>query len=341
MSKKININVNVADKVASVIGAPTIVCGNSNYTITFTLDAEWETSNAKTARFVFRRDGEVKHIDVAFSGRVVGVPELANIDEVYVGLYAGELYTSTPARIICKKSIKCGAQKHEAPAPDVYQQILQTINNLDTLPTVSAVDAGRALMVNEDGRWVVRLPNFIYDQNSGDLMTFFIGTVEEWETWTGDKAKCIFFPTDLNLLDEVEAAFAQLESGEFEVGKAKQATKADGATQFFPPMRAEVQLGFVGGVSNLAKNKLTENGVYLIVLFIDAIGVVASGCIYTTGGSTNAERWAVGNYFIDWYPSYASNNISIYKQGTDVGGITISYEGSIYFYKIGEVGGGA
>ena len=211
MSKKININVNVADKVASVIGAPTIVCGNSNYTITFMLDAEWETSNAKTARFVFRRDGEVKHIDVAFSGRVVGVPELANIDEVYVGLYAGELYTSTPARIICKKSIKCGTQqKQEAPAPDVYQQILQTINNLDTLPTVSAVDAGRALMVNEDGRWVVRLPNFIYDQNSGDLLTFFIGTVEEWNAWTGDKAKCIFFPTDLNLLDEVEAEFEKL-----------------------------------------------------------------------------------------------------------------------------------
>lgn len=211
MSKKININVNVADKVASAIGAPCIVCGNSNYTITFTLDPEWETSNAKTARFVFRRDGEVKYLDVAFSGRVVAVPELANIDEVYVGLYAGELYTSTPARIICKKSIKCGTQqKQEAPAPDVYQQILQTINNLDTLPTVTDVDAGRALMVNEDGRWVVRLPNFIYDQNSGELMTFFIGTIEEWNAWTGDKAKCIFFPTDLNLLDEVEAEFEKL-----------------------------------------------------------------------------------------------------------------------------------
>jgi hypothetical protein len=229
MSTKININVNVVDKVASAIGAPTIVCGNSNYCITFTLDTEWETANAKTARFVYRRDGEVKYIDVAFTGRVVGVPELANIDEVYVGVYAGELYTSTPARIVCKKSIKCGIQKHEDPDPDVYREVLQAINNLDTLPTVTADDAGRALMVNEDGRWVVRLPNFIYDQNSGELIRFFVGTVAEWEAWDGDKNNVIFFPLDLNILDEVETAFDKLLSGELEVGKAKTAATAETA----------------------------------------------------------------------------------------------------------------
>lgn len=211
MSEKISIFITVADKVAGAIGAPTIVCGNGNYQIVFTLDREWETSNAKTARFVFRRDGEVKHIDVAFSGRVVAVPELANIDEVYVGVYAGELYTSTPARVVCKKSIKCGAQKHEAPDPDIYREILQVINNLDTLPTVTSFDAGRALMVNQDGRWAVRLPNFIYDQNSGELLTFFIGTVGEYQAWTGDKDKCIFFPLDLNILDEVEQAFEKFD----------------------------------------------------------------------------------------------------------------------------------
>lgn len=207
-----DISIKVTRKIATTLDAPVIVCGNNDYRIYFKFDQEWETSNAKTARFVFRQSGKIERIEVAFTGTVVGVPILSGIDEVYVGVYAGELHTTTPARIICKRSILClDAEEHEAPAPDVYQQILATMNNLDTLPTVTAYEAGKALMVNENGRWAVRLPNFIYDQNSGELLTFFIGTVAEWEAWTGDKDKCIFFPLDLNVLDEVEEAFANMQ----------------------------------------------------------------------------------------------------------------------------------
>ncbi len=207
-----DIIIKVTGKIATTMDAPVIVCGNSDYRIYFKFDQEWETSNAKTARFVFRRSGKIERIEVAFTGTVVGVPVLSGIDEVYVGVYAGELHTTTPARVICKRSILClDAEEHEAPAPDVYQQILATMNNLDTLPTVTSYEAGKALMVNENGRWVVRLPNFIYDQNSGELMTFFIGTVAEYEEWTGEKDKCIFFPLDFNVLDDVENAFKELQ----------------------------------------------------------------------------------------------------------------------------------
>lgn len=192
-----NISINVAKKLASVIGAPVIICGNSDYSITFTFDQEWETLDLKTARFVYKRDGALKFVDVVFSGCTTSVPVLSNIDEVYVGVYSGELHTTTPARIICKKSILCGdSTQHEAPEPDVYQQILEVFNNMETLPTVGEADAGRALMVNEDGHWVVRLPDFMHDQNSGNLIRFFFGTVDEWTAWTGDKENVLFVPTD-------------------------------------------------------------------------------------------------------------------------------------------------
>lgn len=298
MSTKININVNVSGKVASAIGAPTIVCGNSNYTITFALDSEWETSRVKTARFVYRQDGEVKYIDIAFSGRIVGVPALSNIDEVFVGVYAGELYTSTPARIVCKKSILCGAQKHEEPAHDVYQQILQTINNLETLPTVTSVDAGRLLMVNENGRWVVRLPNFIYDQNSGELIRFFIGTVEEWEAWEDDKNNVIFFPLDLNVLDEVEAAFEKLENGEIIVGKALEAGTAETAKTAETAETANK----VKALECEAYEAETVNGSYMVAipdgktgLYVTHVRDLANNLDYTgLVYITDLERNAIG-----------------------------------------------
>lgn len=223
-----NISINVAKKLASVIGAPVIICGNSDYSITFTFDEEWETMDLKTARFVYKRDGALKFIDVVFSGRTTAVPVLSNIDEVYVGVYSGELHTTTPARIICKKSILCGDYtQHEAPDPDVYQQILEAFNNMETLPTVGEADAGRALMVNADGRWVVRLPDFMYDQNSGKLIRFFFGTLDEWNAWKGDKTGVLFCPTDDTTLEGIddkvqslETAVAGIKNGEVVVGKA-------------------------------------------------------------------------------------------------------------------------
>lgn len=122
------IKINVADKVASAIGSPVIVCGNSNYKITFIFDSEWGAYQEKTARFTFRRDGIDKYIDVLFSGTSCTAPILTNIERVSIGVYAGDLRTTTGAEIRCKKSILCrGGLKHEQPPEDVYNQILETV----------------------------------------------------------------------------------------------------------------------------------------------------------------------------------------------------------------------
>lgn len=126
-----NININISNKRPTVIGTPVIVCGNSGYSIDFSFDAEWSGSGLKTARFVYAKGGAVQFQEVAFSGNTVQVPILSDIREVYVGVYAGELRTTTPARIPCDRSILCGGGVHEDPPEDVYLQILQLLNESD------------------------------------------------------------------------------------------------------------------------------------------------------------------------------------------------------------------
>lgn len=122
-----NISISITDKRATVLGAPVIVCGNSGYTVTFAFDDEWP-AGAKTARFVFVENGAVQHIDRVFDGNTVDVPVLFNIREVQVGVFAGDLQTTTPGRIPCEKSIRCGSGETTEFTQDQYDQIMALLN---------------------------------------------------------------------------------------------------------------------------------------------------------------------------------------------------------------------
>lgn len=123
-----NFVINVADKIATVVDAPVIICGNSDYVIDFTFDSKWDEYVEKTARFKFKKDGKKAYIDVLFSGTRCNVPILSNIDMVEIGVYAGNLSTTTGARVDCEKSILCGDGVHTPPPEDVYNQLLETFN---------------------------------------------------------------------------------------------------------------------------------------------------------------------------------------------------------------------
>lgn len=125
---KININ----NKIATLVGESKIICGNSNYVIDFTFDAEWEPYAVKTARFVYVEGNKTKYIDVPFEGLQCNVPVLSNITLVLVGVYAGELHTTTPARIACEKSILCSGGMPEEPPSSVYAEILKLCNEAVT-----------------------------------------------------------------------------------------------------------------------------------------------------------------------------------------------------------------
>lgn len=118
------IYVTVRNKVAERSGSGCIVCGNSDYTVTFDFDSEWNQYPMKTARFGYRRGGMLMYDEVIFEGSTAEIPILLGIDCVEIGVYAGNLRTTTPAAFPCMRCILDGYAPHPDPAPDIYLQLL-------------------------------------------------------------------------------------------------------------------------------------------------------------------------------------------------------------------------
>ena len=98
------LHINVLDKQATYLSRDgDIVCGNSDYVIEFAFDAEWAAHNEKIARFIWNDH----YTNVEFTGTTCPVPIITGASEVKVGVYAGELNTTTPAVIGCLRSILC------------------------------------------------------------------------------------------------------------------------------------------------------------------------------------------------------------------------------------------
>ena len=120
------ININIKDKIAKVAEPVTIICGNTDYEIRFAFDEEWVDQKVKTARFIYNN----KYIDVVFEGEQCKMPKVINATGVFIGVFAGDLHTTTPAFILCEKSILCRGGTPAEPVPDVYAQIMELINSL-------------------------------------------------------------------------------------------------------------------------------------------------------------------------------------------------------------------
>ena len=99
-----NLHISVNNKVATYQQRDgNIVCGNSDYQITFAFDSEWDAYESKVARFIWNGG----YVDIAFSGNTVPVPLLSKTNLLKVGVYAGELSTTTSADIPCVFSVLC------------------------------------------------------------------------------------------------------------------------------------------------------------------------------------------------------------------------------------------
>lgn len=131
-AKKI-IEVTVRDRVATHIGDDFYVCGNTEYEIHFDFDEEWDALDIKTARFI--ADGNVLYPDRIFSGNVCSFPDnppISNTTSVRVGVFAGNLHTTTPARIPAVKSILCGTSTPAAPDEDAYHEAMEEMSKVAT-----------------------------------------------------------------------------------------------------------------------------------------------------------------------------------------------------------------
>lgn len=131
--------IDISEKIA-ISPADEIVCGNSDYCIRFNFDDEWSEHVKKTARFLYGGKCE----DVIFEGDTVRVPIIKKALMLSVGVYAGELSTTTPAMIKARKSILCDDGLPPDPTPDVYAQLVKM--------TQSAEDtANKVLKMAENG----------------------------------------------------------------------------------------------------------------------------------------------------------------------------------------------
>lgn len=121
------IQINIKDKVASLVSnTDYIVSHNSDYVFEFTFDAEWSEYATKTARI--ESGGE--YVDVPFVGNMCTVPILGKGSLVRVGVFAGELHTTTAATIKLVPSVLTDNGTPMPPSPDVYSQIIRKLDEI-------------------------------------------------------------------------------------------------------------------------------------------------------------------------------------------------------------------
>ena len=106
------LNVDVVNKIATFQKrGGCIVCGNSDYQIQFAFDREWDAYDKKTARFIYNGQFADVNFDKTEDNNICAVPILYDTTEVEIGVYAGELKTTTSAFIGCYRSILCEVAK--------------------------------------------------------------------------------------------------------------------------------------------------------------------------------------------------------------------------------------
>lgn len=128
------IQVSVRDKIATQTDGTVIINGNSDYIIEFDFDAEWADLNNKVGIFAYNDAAAHKwaYQTVMFNGNTCTVPILRDIHCVYIGVTAGNVRVTTPAKVQCRLSISDYADTEEPPSADVWGQILAKLDELQT-----------------------------------------------------------------------------------------------------------------------------------------------------------------------------------------------------------------
>lgn len=120
------INVEVRGKIATLTSMNfELVGGNDDYKVVFDFDADWEKYPAKTALFVYGKTT----IERVFEGNVCEGVAIENSSMCLVGVFAGDIATTTPALIDnIRLSIRDVATSlPQPPKEDVYNQIMELL----------------------------------------------------------------------------------------------------------------------------------------------------------------------------------------------------------------------
>ena len=119
------IHISVREGVAVQTDHTPYITGDGEYRVVFDLEKEWEAHPLRTARF----QTEGSYVDVVFRGNQCRVPVFTYARTLEVGIFAGNLRTTTPARIFLREGIRSAWGSPEAPAPNIYDQLMEALED--------------------------------------------------------------------------------------------------------------------------------------------------------------------------------------------------------------------
>lgn len=143
--------IKVTDKVPELVSGPEyVVCDNSDYTVAWQLDEEWAQLEHRTMQVNYK-DGTYER--VLFTGSSCTLPAIPVSGPVHVGLFAGDIHTTRPARLLAVRSATTDGGEERDPMPNGYAQAIKALDaKLDK--NQGAENAGKALVVGDDGNVV-------------------------------------------------------------------------------------------------------------------------------------------------------------------------------------------
>ena len=188
------LNVIVRGKIAQGVKGQYAVCENSDYTVKFDFDDDWRSQKYKTARFIWND----KYEDVVFEGDECSLPIVSDTYCLKVGVFAGDLQTTTPAIIVMKKSILCGSATAEKPSEDVYSQIMALLNDLKELSGEELAAAIEKYLTEHPigGASDFTIKMAVASGEDGYTVTSCDATVEQIDAAVAAKKRVVLIATD-------------------------------------------------------------------------------------------------------------------------------------------------
>ena len=128
--------IKIKDKIAKPLNN-CVICDNSDYTVKFIFDEEWEKEPLRIARFIWNK----QYVDVKFTGDTCEVQIISKTNNINIGVYAGDLRTTTPAILTCHMSILSEDVIEHSLTPSEYEEIMKLLNAQATdIAALKAVD---------------------------------------------------------------------------------------------------------------------------------------------------------------------------------------------------------
>ena len=107
------IHIHIANRIATAEPGAWIVQDNGFSQVQFTFDREWDSYSTKKAVFIWNEGDDAVAEFITFTGDHVPMPKISGSSYVLIGVTAGDVLTSTAAKLPCRASVITAAGRTE------------------------------------------------------------------------------------------------------------------------------------------------------------------------------------------------------------------------------------